>query len=160
MVKGGKPVMLVGIDDSDHSYYALEWTLKHFFALGQPQQYHLVLLTSKPPASAVIGIAGLGTAELLPTLELDLKRGAARVIEKAKEMCSQVIDASYEVLEGDARNILCEAVERHHADMLVVGSHGYGAWKRAVLGSVSDYCSHHAHCTVMIVKRPKHNTHS
>lgn len=95
MVKGGKPVMLVGIDDSDHSYYALEWTLKHFFALGQPQQYHLVLLTSKPPASAVIGIAGLGnlgcTTELLPTLELDLKRGAARVIEKAKEMCSQVI---------------------------------------------------------------------
>lgn len=110
--------MLVGIDDSDHSYYALEWTLKHFFALGQPQQYHLVLLTSKPPASAVIGIAGLGnlgctlldimnvliiesgivllvinigTTELLPTLELDLKRGAARVIEKAKEMCSQVI---------------------------------------------------------------------
>lgn len=160
MVKGGKPVMLVGIDDSDHSYYALEWTLKHFFAPGQPQQYHLVLLTSKPPASAVIGIAGLGTAELLPTLELDLKHGAARVIEKAKEMCSQVIDASYEVLEGDARNILCEAVERHHADMLVVGSHGYGAWKRAVLGSVSDYCSHHAHCTVMIVKRPKHNTHS
>lgn len=27
---------------------------------------------------------------------------------------------------------------------------------RAVLGSVSDYCSHHAHCTVMIVKKPKH----
>jgi hypothetical protein len=27
---------------------------------------------------------------------------------------------------------------------------------RAILGSVSDYCTHHAHCTVMIVKRPKH----
>ncbi|RRT48826.1 hypothetical protein B296_00034820 [Ensete ventricosum] len=26
---------------------------------------------------------------------------------------------------------------------------------RAVLGSVSDYCAHHAHCTVMIVKKPK-----
>uniref|UniRef100_A0A0E0MND8 UspA domain-containing protein n=1 Tax=Oryza punctata TaxID=4537 RepID=A0A0E0MND8_ORYPU len=153
------PVMLVGIDDSDHSYYTLEWTLKHFFTPDQPQQYHLVF-TSAPPTSALIGIAGLGTAELLLTLELDLKCGAAIVIEKAKEMCSQVIDASYEVLEGDARNVLCEAVERHHADMLVVGSHGYGAWKRAVLGSVSDYCSHHAHRTVMIVKRPKHKTHS
>ncbi|TVU39309.1 hypothetical protein EJB05_12722, partial [Eragrostis curvula] len=26
----------------------------------------------------------------------------------------------------------------------------------AVLGSVSDYCAHHAHCTVIIVKKPKH----
>ena len=35
-----------------------------------------------------------------------------------------------EVVEGDARNVLCEAVDRHHATMLVVGSHGYGAIKR------------------------------
>lgn len=44
---------------------------------------------------------------------------------------SQVVDVSYEVFEGDARNVLCEAVERHHAEMLVVGSHGYGALKRS-----------------------------
>lgn len=36
----------------------------------------------------------------------------------------------YEVGEGDARNVLCEAVERHNASILVVGSHGYGAIKR------------------------------
>uniref|UniRef100_A0ACD5YIW0 Uncharacterized protein n=1 Tax=Avena sativa TaxID=4498 RepID=A0ACD5YIW0_AVESA len=131
--------------------------MHHFFAPGQAQQYHLVVVSAKPPASSVIGIAGIGTAELLPRVELDLKRASARVIEKAKEQCSHVTDVSYEVKEGDARNVLCEAVERHHADMLVMGSHGYGAFKRAVLGSVSDYCTHHAHCTVMIVKKPKHH---
>ncbi|CAJ2640203.1 unnamed protein product [Trifolium pratense] len=41
-----------------------------------------------------------------------------------------------EVVEGDARNVLCDAVEKHHASILVLGSHGYGAIKRAVLGSV------------------------
>lgn len=35
-----------------------------------------------------------------------------------------------EAVEGDARNVLCEAVEKHHASILVVGSHGYGAIKR------------------------------
>lgn len=35
-----------------------------------------------------------------------------------------------EVVEGDARNVLCEAVEKYHASVLVVGSHGYGAIKR------------------------------
>ncbi|CAL4906141.1 unnamed protein product [Urochloa decumbens] len=155
----GKPVMVVGIDDSDHSYYALEWTLNHFFAPGQPQQYRLVVLTAKPPASSVIGIAGVGSAELLPTVEADLKRTVARVMEKAKMLCAevaQVSDARYESMEGDARTVICEAVDRHHAEILVIGCHGYGKWKRAVLGSVSDYCTHHAHCSVMVVKRPKH----
>lgn len=39
-------------------------------------------------------------------------------------------DVIFEVLEGDARNVLCEAVEKHHASILVVGNHGYGAIKR------------------------------
>lgn len=35
-----------------------------------------------------------------------------------------------EVVEGDARNVICDAVDTHHASMLVVGNHGYGAIKR------------------------------
>lgn len=44
----------------------------------------------------------------------------------------QVNDAHFEVVEGDARNVLCEAVEKYHASILVVGSHGYGAIKRYI----------------------------
>lgn len=43
----------------------------------------------------------------------------------------QINGVLLEVMEGDARNVLCEAVEKHHASMLVVGSHGYGAIKRS-----------------------------
>ena len=42
----------------------------------------------------------------------------------------QITDVTVEVVEGDARNTLCESVEKHHASILVVGSHGYGAIKR------------------------------
>ncbi|OAY80819.1 Universal stress protein [Ananas comosus] len=150
-------VMVVGIDESEHSFYALEWTLSHFFSgAGAVYPYRLVVVHAKPTATSVVGLAGPGAAEVLPFVESDLKRSAVRVIEKAQELCKSVSDVVYEVVEGDARNVLCEAVEKHHADVLAVGSHGYGAIKRAVLGSVSDYCAHHAHCTVMIVKKPKH----
>jgi len=37
-----------------------------------------------------------------------------------------------EVMEGDPRNVLCEAVDKYHASMLAVGSHGYGAIKRYI----------------------------
>ncbi|KAL4603579.1 hypothetical protein ACB092_10G134000 [Castanea dentata] len=170
-----KQVMVVGIDDSEHSTYALEWTLDHFFApYASDHPFKLVLVHSKPTPSAAIGLAGPGAAEVLPLVEADLKKIAARVVERLgnfaplnrlksrklrfsinSPLIIKVRDVIVEVVEGDARNVLCEAVEKHHASILVVGSHGYGAIKRAVLGSVSDYCAHHAHCTVMIVKRPK-----
>ena len=44
-----------------------------------------------------------------------------------------------EVMEGDARNVLCEAVERHQASILVVGSHVYGAIKRYSLKLVPTF---------------------
>ncbi|KAI3951699.1 hypothetical protein MKW92_034430 [Papaver armeniacum] len=153
-----KPVMMVGIDDSEHSFYALQWTIDRFFASFSEEQqpYKLVIVHSKPAPASVIGLAGPGAAEVLPFVEMDLKRAATRVVEKAKEVIGKAVkEITVDVVEGDARNVLCDSVDRHHATVLVVGSHGYGALKRAVLGSVSDYCAHHAHCNVMIVKKPK-----
>ncbi|KAL6582961.1 hypothetical protein OROMI_005039 [Orobanche minor] len=64
------------------------------------------------------------------------------------------------------------AVEKHHASLLVVGSHGYGAIKRffefqylfrclfhcivAVSGGVSDYCANYAHCSLLIGSKLQH----
>ncbi|CAI9105438.1 OLC1v1004363C1 [Oldenlandia corymbosa var. corymbosa] len=155
---GEKSVMVVGIDDSEHSFYALEWTLEHFFVpAGNLAPFKLVVVHAKPSPTSAIGLAGPGAADVLPYVDSDLKKIAARVLESAKQICSSklVNNVTLEAMEGDARNVLCEAVDKHHASILVLGSHGYGAIKRAVLGSVSDYCAHHAHCTVMIVKKPK-----
>ncbi|KMS94750.1 hypothetical protein BVRB_015640 [Beta vulgaris subsp. vulgaris] len=59
------------------------------------------------------------------------------------------------IFEGDPKEEICKAVEQVHMDMLVIGSRGLGGIKRAFLGSVSDYCAHHAGCPVLIVKPPK-----
>ncbi|CAJ2677624.1 unnamed protein product [Trifolium pratense] len=40
--------------------------------------------------------------------------------------CIIVKDIVVKVVEGDARNVLCDAVEKPHASILVLGSHGYG----------------------------------
>ncbi|KAJ8552952.1 hypothetical protein K7X08_020345 [Anisodus acutangulus] len=157
-----KSVMVVGIEDNQHSFYALEWTLDHFFTNYSPSNspFKLVIVHAKPTPASIIGLAGPGSVEILPAIEADLKKIAAKVVEKAMEIChaKSVDDVVVEVVEGDARHVLCEAVEKLHASILVVGCHGYGVIKRTVLGSVSDYCAHHAHCSVMIVKKPKIKT--
>jgi nucleotide-binding universal stress UspA family protein len=153
--------MVVGVDESEPSAYTLQWTLQHFFPAHQPPQYRLVVVTAKHASAPAVGPAGPGGAPVM-FVDADASRekeeGAVRVVDHARELCAQaqLADAEFEVVEGDARNVLCEAVDRHAADLLAVGSHGHGAIKRAFLGSVSDYCVHHAHCTVMIVKKPKH----
>lgn len=47
-------------------------------------------------------------------------------------MFPQVENVITEVMEGDARHVLCEAVEKHGANLLVVGCHGYAAIKRYI----------------------------
>ncbi|KAL3505727.1 hypothetical protein ACH5RR_031109 [Cinchona calisaya] len=154
---GGKQVMILAIDESEHSFYALEWTLAHLFSPSSSSLFKLLVIHAKYPSTSVIGLAGPGSTDVLPLVEADLNKTAERAIQKAKDLCKakEVNDADFEVIEGDARTVMCDAVDKYHASVLVLGSHGYGALKRVVLGSVSDHCSHHAHCSVMIVKKPK-----
>ncbi|CAA7399909.1 unnamed protein product [Spirodela intermedia] len=140
---GEKQVIVVGIDEGEHSEYALQWTLDHFFAdaRSRPPVFSLVVVYARP----------------FPTSVANLRTIAAGVAERVKQLCESrsVGDALVEMVEGDAREVLCDAVKRHQATVLVVGSHGYGSIKRAFLGSVSDHCAHQANCTVMIVKKPQ-----
>lgn len=63
------------------------------------------------------------------------------------------IEISSEVLGGSAARTIVEKAEEWNADLIVLGSHGYGFWKRAWLGSVSDRVAHHAPCSVLIVRQ-------
>ena len=56
---------------------------------------------------------------------------------------------------GPARQVIVEEAERWGADLIVLGSHGYGFWNRLLLGSVSQAVASHAPCSVEIVKRPR-----
>jgi nucleotide-binding universal stress UspA family protein len=56
------------------------------------------------------------------------------------------------VVEGAAAQVLVE--ESRAADLLVVGSRGLGGFTGLLLGSVSQQCSHHAACPVVIVRAP------
>ena len=56
------------------------------------------------------------------------------------------------ILPGSPRLLILEEAERWGADLIVVGSHGYGAWHRFLLGSVSQAVVSHAKCSVEVVR--------
>ena len=45
-----------------------------------------------------------------------------------------------------------EEAQNWGADLIIVGSHGYGFWSRALLGSVSNAVINHAPCSVLVVR--------
>ena len=46
-----------------------------------------------------------------------------------------------------------KVAEEEKAAMIVMGTRGMGTIRRTILGSVSDYVVHHAHCPVLIARQ-------
>ena len=58
------------------------------------------------------------------------------------------------VIKDNPIPAIIEEAKDWGADLIILGSHGYGFWKRTFLGSVSNSVVHNAPCSVLIV-RPK-----
>ena len=62
------------------------------------------------------------------------------------------LNITAEVVNGSPQRVLVEKAQEWGADLIIVGSHGYGFWERALLGSVSNSVVHHAPCSVLVVR--------
>ena len=54
--------------------------------------------------------------------------------------------------EGDPADAILDVAEEQKADLVVVGNKGMTGAKRFLLGSVTNKISHHAPCSVMIIR--------
>jgi nucleotide-binding universal stress UspA family protein len=56
------------------------------------------------------------------------------------------------VVPGSPRAVILDEAKNWKADLIVVGSHGYRAWERFLMGSVSQAIVSHAQCSVEVVR--------
>ena len=56
--------------------------------------------------------------------------------------------------EGDPGHEIIRVAEELNAGLIVLGTHGYSGWKRFTIGSVAEFVTKHAPCTVLTI-RPK-----
>ncbi|KAI3932709.1 hypothetical protein MKW98_012680 [Papaver atlanticum] len=150
--------IVVAIDEGDESIYALTWAIKN--VVSQNSNDTIILLYAKPPLKIYSTLDGSGylfSSDVIMSMEKYSKEVADCVIEKAKRVCKDLQNVKVEtrIEKGDARDVICDAVEKIGADILVMGTHGYGMIKRAFLGSVSTHCAQNVKCPVLIVKKPK-----
>jgi len=75
------------------------------------------------------------------------------VLEEAGEAIEQTgIEVDTHAREGDPADAILDVAEEQQAGLIVVGNKGMTGAKRFLLGSVPNKVSHHAPCSVMIIR--------
>jgi nucleotide-binding universal stress UspA family protein len=75
------------------------------------------------------------------------------VLEAAAGRASEVgLEANTHPREGDPADAILDVAEEIGADLVIVGNKGMTGARRFLLGSVPNKISHHAPCSVLIVR--------
>jgi nucleotide-binding universal stress UspA family protein len=137
--------IVVGTDGSQRADVAVNEAID--LARAQGARLHLVAAFSKRERhwEDLQSTARVDSVNLRDVAENVLAREA----RKAEE---QGVEVDWGAREGDPAEAILEAAADVSADLIVVGNKGMAGTKRFVLGSVPNKVSHHAPCSVMVVR--------
>lgn len=154
--------ILVALDHSETSKHAFEQAM----FLAKATQASLMLLNVVSPVGTEAGYPNLvfpigDEVHLMAqtdTLQIYLQQWeAARQEDLARvKSCSEEANAAGIYTKdmqavGDPAKQICLQARNWGADLIVMGRRGRSGLSELLLGSVSNYVTHHAHCSVLTV---------
>lgn len=137
------------------------------FSLAAAKACCRMINFSKPAKIRIINVIDLIpppmrplSKDSYPAEEKASKRAAEIIVEetllKMREFLDNTnVDIETKTISGEAKNVIAKEAEDWEADLIIVGSHGYGFWSRALLGSVSDAVVKYSKCSVLVVQKDK-----
>jgi nucleotide-binding universal stress UspA family protein len=132
--------VVVGVDGSTGAGLALDW------AIGEARR-------TGSPLEVVASWVFTGSAGWVFTVDAGVLEAATEVADQAVVHVARVapeVRVHGQVRKDPPAVALVDA--SRGAGLLVVGSRGLGGFRGLLLGSVSQYAAHHAHCTVVVVR--------
>jgi nucleotide-binding universal stress UspA family protein len=145
-----RPVLLA-TDGSPSAATAQREALRLARRLGVP----LVAVSVVHVTTPVVGYRVYGYSALLNDLQ-EAER------ERVTQLLAEVVAAADEAGvvcravtgNGPVVDEICRIAEEEDPELIVVGSHGWGAGRRLVFGSISSGLLHAAPCPVVVVRDP------
>ena len=137
--------IVVGTDGSDTASEAVRQAGDLAKSVGATIH---VVSAYQPVSGARVGGDGEPENSVGPDFEVDA------VLEQAAGMMrTRGVECECHARKrGDPADAILDVAEEHDADLIVVGSKGMQGAKRFLLGSVPNKISHHAPCSVLIVR--------
>lgn len=145
--------VLIGTDGSDDAIAAARTGLG---LLGTPSKV-TVMCVLDTPGEATAGLESGFAGGMVSDTEVDrawslAEQEASEALERTVAGLGTEAPVEQVTRTGDAGPAICRMAEEVGADVVVVGSRGRGAIKRALLGSVSTHVTANAPCPVVVVR--------
>jgi nucleotide-binding universal stress UspA family protein len=139
----------------------------------------IVLATDGSPSAAEATLKAVELAQLLdaPLLAVAVEHveipsygyyGYAQILSEARKIESQHVDETLAQAKavaseagvycntmhgtGPVVDAICDTARLHHAQLIVIGAHGWGLIRRTIHGSISTGVLHEAPCPVLVVR--------
>jgi len=142
-----KPVT-VGFDGSDESKHAVDFAVREAQLRRVPLRIVHSILTPMAGGRHFAG-SGWRPRDAIPAEVFEMIDG---IVEHARQQDSR-LEVQGEVI--DSMTVSGTMIEQsREADLVVLGSRGHGGFRELLLGSTSAQVSSHAHCPVVITRRP------
>ncbi|HUE74375.1 MAG TPA: universal stress protein [Pirellulaceae bacterium] len=143
--------ILLAIDGSAYSDAAVAEVARRPWPPGSEAR----LIIVDPPLDSSLLRGGSPTMfdELVQRQRAEALRHLNAAIDVLKQNAPQLVVTGI-LREGRPKDAILDEAEHWGAELIVVGSHGYGAIRRLFLGSVSLALAANAPCSVEIVRHP------
>jgi nucleotide-binding universal stress UspA family protein len=125
--------ILIAIDGSEYSRKAIDYVAAHRELLGARPQITCVFVETPPPLR-MVGV--LGADPGMPPMPPIDPRAIAQPLLDA--LAQADLEAELIVREGDPGLEIAQLASDGAYDLIVMGSHGRGLFKRTALGSVAN----------------------
>lgn len=123
------------------------------FDLARRLDAPLLVVSVTHPAVPAVGYAGYGYANVVAELtEAERHRVKKLLATVAAAACAADLPCSTVTGDGFVVEEICRIARESDAQLIVVGSHGWGAARRFFSGSVSTGLVHSAPCPVLVVR--------
>ena len=147
--------ILIATDGSDFSKAAID-NLANIVAKPENTRLKIISAFERPAPIAAEPFAI--SAEYYKEMEEIGRKRAGEWVEQAETQIRSLFpdglfEMTTEVITGSPQRAIVETALEWGADLIVVGSHGYGFWTRTLLGSVSNSVMHQAPCSVLVVRK-------
>jgi len=141
--------IVVGTDGSDTANQAVRQAVELALAVGA--SIDLVSAYAPVPAQRLSEERRQAPEDLqwaiTPREDVDATLAAAAAIAQEAGVSVEVFPR-----QGDPADAILDVAEERDADLIIVGNKGMTGAKRFLLGSVPNKVSHHAPCSVLIIR--------